>query len=84
MFHRRALKVGVTGFLIAVLGALSGFSGVEFNIKWLSVAGFTMVVIGVVVGFAGILYGWFTEGRHALSSSVDAAKELSKKVRGQA
>ena len=78
MSHSKGLKIGVTGFLVAVVGAIFGFGGFQFNVQWLSIIGFAIVGMGVVVGFVGILYGWLTEGRHALSGSVDAAKELTK------
>lgn len=78
MSQSKGLKIFFVGFLIAGVGALSGFGGFQFNMRWLSIAGFVLVVIGVAVAFIGILYGWITEGRRALTGSVDAAKDLAK------
>lgn len=72
----RGLRIGLAGFVIAVVGAALGFAGFHIEERWLSIAGFVITVVGVIVGFAGIVYGWVTEGRRAITGSVQSAKEL--------
>lgn len=79
----RGLKIGFTGFVIAAIGAALGFAGFQIDEKALSLAGLVVVVVGVAIGFAGIVYGWVTEGKHAIAGSVQSAKELRDKITGK-
>lgn len=80
----RGLKIGFSGFVIALLGAVTVFFGFEIERRWLSVAGYVIAIVGVAVGFAGIVYGWITEGRQAVTGSLAAAKKLRHKIATQA
>jgi len=79
----RGLKLALIGFLIAAIGAAVGFTGFYVEERWLSILGFSITVIGVAVGAIGILYGWMTEGKRAISGSVQAARELRDKITGK-
>lgn len=80
MTQRRGLKVGLTGFAIALVGAVAGFGGFEIDQRWLSLTGFGITAAGVIVGFIGIVYGWITEGKQAITGSFEAAKNLRSKI----
>lgn len=80
MAQRRGLKVGLTGFAIALVGAVAGFGGFEIDQRWLSLTGFGITAAGVMVGFIGIVYGWITEGKQAVTGSFKAARELRNKI----
>ena len=78
MAQRKGIKIGFTGFVIALMGAAVGVSGFHLEQRWLAVTGFVITAAGVAVGFIGIGHAWITEGRQALAGSVDAASVLSK------
>lgn len=72
----KGVKIGFTGFLIAMIGAVLGFGGFQFEERWVAVSGFVLTALGVFVGFVGILHSWITNGKQAISGSVKAAKEV--------
>ena len=72
------MKIGFGGFVVALIGAVVGFSGYGIGERGLSLIGFVITVLGVCIGFCGIVYGWISEGRKAISGSIEAAKKLSK------
>lgn len=76
----RGLRIGLAGFAIAAIGAALGFAGFQIDEKALALVGFAVVVIGVVIGFVGIVYGWITEGKRAITGSVQSAKDLRDKM----
>ena len=78
--QRKGVKIGFTGFVIALVGAVVGVAGFHFEQRWLAITGFAITVVGVAVGFIGIGYAWITEGRQALAGSVDAARKLRKMI----
>ena len=80
MAQRKGMKIGLTGFVIAVVGAVAGFAGFEIDQRWLSIIGFVITVAGVAVGFIGIVYGWITEGKQAVTGGLGVAKKLHNKV----
>lgn len=77
----RNLKIGFYGFVTAVIGVAIGFCGFAIDTRWLSVIGFGITVVGVSVSFVSIAYGLIAEGRYAITGSVNAARDLSQKIR---
>jgi hypothetical protein len=76
----RGVKIGLIGFGIAAVGAAVGFAGFFLEVRWLSITGLAITAIGVIVGFAGIVYGWLTEGKRAITGSVQSTRELRDKI----
>jgi hypothetical protein len=78
MAQYKGLKIGLLGFVIAVVGAIAGFAGFEIGLRWLSIIGFVITGIGVAAGCIGILYGWITEGKQAITGGLGIAKKPHK------
>jgi hypothetical protein len=79
IFNRQittGLKVWFGGFVVAAIGALCGFIGLEFGYLWVGQIAFFVVVFGVLLGCAGIFVGWVQDGRSALRGSYQASKDL--------
>jgi uncharacterized membrane protein YcjF (UPF0283 family) len=54
------LRIAMTGFVVALSGALFGVVGKEvLRQDWAGIVGAVAVFIGWLLGMAGILYGWF-------------------------
>jgi VIT1/CCC1 family predicted Fe2+/Mn2+ transporter len=75
----RGLKIGFAGFVIAAIGAALGFAGFFIEERTLSLVGLAITVAGVAVGFVGLIYGWITEGKRAITGSVQASRDLREK-----
>ena len=58
--YSRALRLGVSGFVVAAVGAGFGLL-IDYGPRnaW-SLVAFGAVVIGVIAGFVGIAWGWLT------------------------
>jgi hypothetical protein len=80
MAKSNGLRVGFAGFLVATVGAASGFVGFAVGTRWLSLIGFAVTVIGIAIVFASIVYGWVTTGNQAIKGSIPAAKELANRM----
>ena len=80
MNQQRGMKIGLAGFVIALVGAAIGFSGFEIDQRWLSIIGFVTTVAGVAVGFIGIVYGWITVGKHSITGGLEITKKLHNKA----
>lgn len=75
----RGLRICFAGFVIAAIGAGLGFAGFFIEERMLSLVGLALTVTGVAVGFVGLAYGWITEGKRAITGSVQASRDLQKK-----
>lgn len=74
------LQIAFAGFLIAIVGAIAGFSGFHVNERWLSLLGFVLVASGVFVGFVGVAYGWKRETKRAVKGSIQATNEMRSRL----
>jgi spore maturation protein SpmA len=75
------LQIFAIGFIIALVGAVGGFSADHFELRQLALVAFVVTAIGIAIGLVGILYGWATQGKKAVSGSAEAARELRHKIR---
>ena len=79
----RGVRIAFGGFVVALLGVVTGFLGFFADERWLSVLGLGVTVIGVLVGFVGVASGWLRDTKPAIKGSVHAAKELRAKLVSQ-
>jgi VIT1/CCC1 family predicted Fe2+/Mn2+ transporter len=55
----QSLKVAFFGFVVALIGAATGFAAFYLEQQFLSIVGFAITVAGVATGFFGVMRGWF-------------------------
>lgn len=55
----KPLRVGVTSFLVAAIGAIVGFGAQYFAFQALARFAFVLVAIAVMCGFGAIVWGWY-------------------------
>ena len=57
MEHKQ-MKIALLGFVIALIGVLTGFLGSEFQVRGVMIAAFVVTCLGVGVGMVGVFRHW--------------------------